>query len=236
MFTQIIKNEVKSMKKLKAICVAIAVILAASPAAYAFASELSLTGQYNSGNIEPTPAVEMTSAKGAENNTQDSLISEICDYDGRTKQKSYFINGDEWTVVEKIGTSFKDEKLPENLSEYEVVYQEIFPSEIQTKATYTPTTLVNTRQYYRNGDLVASVHEEYEVWYYTSGLVHLYSCSLSKSTASGYGSSNFVYGNIVNTDGSVSYLDGFKFVVRGIIYSATYDINFIVTPSYYQFY
>lgn len=224
------------MKKIKALSVILALTLAIFPVANTYASSLSEEVQKNVAEPTPIPVGEMNSVKNAERTTSDLLISDICDYDGLTKSQSYVINGDEWTVVEMIGKSIEDEKLPESFSKYEVVYQETFSSDIQTKAAYTPRTLVNTRQYYRNGNLVATVHEEYEVWYYTSGLVHLYSCSLSKSTAAGYGSSNIILGNVVNTDGSVSYLNGFKFVVSATNYSATYDINFIVTPTYYQFY
>lgn len=121
------------MKKIKALSVISAVTLAVVPVSFVFASEISSSRNSLKIIAEPTPApAEKTnSVKNAESNTPDSLISETSDYDGRIKTQSYNINGDEWTVVMKIGESFANEELPEGFSEYEVVYQKTFPSEIQ---------------------------------------------------------------------------------------------------------
>ena len=120
------------MRKLKTVCAVFAIALAIVPVAGAYASGRSLTEEYReTATPTPVPAEAKISVDEGANHTQNSLASEISDYDGRTKKASYVINGDEWTVIMKIGESYANEELPEGFSEYETVYQETFPFEIQ---------------------------------------------------------------------------------------------------------
>lgn len=116
------------MKKLKALCVVLVAALAIVPMAHAFASEPDPTGKYQV-TAKPTPIPKSSSVKSIESNTQDSLCSELSDYNGRIKEESHIKNGDEWTVVFKVGAGFADEELPEGFSDWETVYQETFPLE-----------------------------------------------------------------------------------------------------------
>lgn len=111
------------MKKFKVSGIILAVTLAIVPAVRTYASGLFSAGKYQV-KAEPTPAAGRAVVENMENNTTASLSSEIGDYDGRIKQTKYVINGDEWTVVMKVGASFANEKLPDGMSEYELVYQE----------------------------------------------------------------------------------------------------------------
>ncbi len=223
------------MKRFKRLAVILALLMVMQPITQVNAEGLSPVEGHRENAPEPTPAGQLAEDVMDKNITA-FLTDSASDYVGRIKKAIYNVNGDECTVVEKIGVGAYDEELPEGMSEIEFVYHESFAPKNMTKSDYTSTILSNTRSYYRNGNLVANVYEDYEVWYYSTGKVDLAGYSLGKSTASGYGSSDFVYGSVVNTDGSVSYTSGFQFEVRGTFCTAVYDINLIVTPSYYSFY
>ena len=98
-------------------------------------------------------------------------------------------------------------------------------------SNYTTQIHANTRIFYKDSNPVASIREEYEVLYYGKSEIHFHSCTFLKSTVLDYDSSDFIFGSISNTDGSVSYLKGTGFVVNGPSYSKQYDIDFIVTNT-----
>ncbi len=215
------------MKKI--VCNLLVLCLLFSPLAV-YASEEKIVRPF----VEPTPYEDNLKTMKTEN--FDILCSEISDYDGRIKEENFIVNGDSWTVVEKIGAQIEDEEVMEGFSGFETVYEERYNVPSFASAAYTTRTLTNTRNYLKNGNLVAATSESYTVYYYDNGKVHIAAHSISKNTAAGYGSSDFVLGTVVNTDGSVSYTRDFKFVVNGTFYSVTYDFNFIVTYTYNQCY
>jgi hypothetical protein len=119
----------------------------------------------------------------------------------------------------------------ENVTTYETI---ALPTNLiqQRAASYKSTDIDWYADLYtRGGDYMCSVKEVCTVWYYTDGKVHLYKRVISVTK----GSANINYGNIVNTDGSVSYTE--KDSVDKYFFPAYeyHYIDFIVTSSYYNF-
>jgi len=115
--------------------------------------------------------------------------------------------------------------------------QTMEPPEQMMRDSYESRVLSNTRIYYSAGGAVKAVLEEsYTVWYFTTNKVHIFSRLLSIHGAAGYESSSVTYGNAVNTDGSVSYVENCYVDIIGGGKTERHAINFIVTPSYYNFY
>lgn len=106
-----------------------------------------------------------------------------------------------------------------------------------TRDSYETRILDNTRVYYSNtGAVMAVLEEAYTVYYYTSNKVHLFTFSLDIHGASDYLNSRVVYGEIENTDGSLSYISGTYAELIGNGTTERRPINFIVTPTYHNFY
>jgi len=185
--------------------------------------------------ITPTPVGEIAVSSQESNDDYDLSIS---DYAGRVKTYTYIDNyGNTSKIVYNVGIAFEDIVLPEGNSDWihsETVYD--LPSDEMTKESYTISHKTNSRDYYKGNTYAATLYEDYEVWYFDSGKVHIYSYSLSLSTASGFGSSEITYGNIINTDGSVSYTEDFRVTIKGLFYNQVNPFNFIVTPTYYSFF
>lgn len=228
------------MKKM--ICLVIAVcLLVPTIAVNAAAAESSGRQEITKQCAEPTPVPER---EETENTADKSAVSlEVSDYSGCVKEETYFFQGDEWkvisTVEETVGVSLDDMELPEapeGFSEIERVERRFELPEFYADSEYTVVTRSNTKEYLKNGDIVANVTQSYEVWYFESGKVHIYASGVSLSTAAGYKGSYLTEGNVINTDGSVSYTEGYKLTVIGRFYHTEYKLGFIVTPSYYKFY
>lgn len=83
---------------------------------------------------------------------------------------------------------------------------------------------------------IATVESLYNVWYYINdnkvhlrGRVHTYQLFDSSHSA------QVIYGNIINTDGSVSYTSGDKFKLSKNGEDYITDLNFYVSPTTYSF-
>lgn len=83
---------------------------------------------------------------------------------------------------------------------------------------------------------MAVLKELYTVYYYTSNKVHLYAIKLDIHGAADYSNSRVVLGSIINTDGSLSYISGTYAELVSKKVTEKRPINFIVTPTYYNFY
>lgn len=150
--------------------------------------------------------------------------------------EEHVVDGKTITIEVYYNVSKEDIEIPEGFSEWETVTLYADPPSFMERSSYTPETHECEVKYLEDGDLVAVVSAEYEVWYYTDNKVHLYSRTFSKLTAAGYGDSYFEYGSIVNTDGAMSYTSGDRFYVKGKGVNRAHAINFFVTPTYYHFY
>lgn len=82
-----------------------------------------------------------------------------------------------------------------------------------------------------DGEEVAVVSASYEVGYFENNKIHLYIRSLSRHVVHGYDSSYIHYGTIINTDGSISYTAGDKFILIGNDINTDISLDFIVTPN-----
>lgn len=105
---------------------------------------------------------------------------------------------------------------------------------------YEEKILICTRTvWHRSGILehkVATIDAAYTVWYYTNvDRVHLRHRDYTTKLFDSDYSTQIIYGNIVNTDGSVSYISGDKFRTTKNGNSKDYDLNFVVTPTTYSF-
>lgn len=210
------------------------VILAVPLVGYGFAGAPGTsTGKVIS--VEPTPALEevdetafMVSA---------GLDSAEFDYVGREKTVTFELDGDTWTIVSRVCKDAEEaySLVPDDF-EWTKGETVIDLPDVDLKASYTPVTLSNQRSYLKNGVMVASTYEEVEVWYYTTNQVHLYSRRIDSAHSFGYGLSHVNYGNIVNTDGSISYTSGDSFTVQSLTYQQLYFLNFYVTHLGYLFY
>lgn len=228
------------MKKM--ICLVIAVcLLVPTIAVNAAAAESSGRQEITKQCAEPTPVPER---EETENTADKSAVSlEVSDYSGCVKEETYFFQGDEWkvisTVEETVGVSLDDMELPEapeGFSEIERVERRFELPEFYADSDYTVVTRSNTKEYLKNGDIVANVTQSYEVWYFESGKVHIYASGVSLNTAAGYKGSYLTEGNVVSADGSVNYTEGYKLTVIGSSYYTEHELDFIVSPSYYKFY
>ena len=150
--------------------------------------------------------------------------------------EEHIVDGKTITIEVYYNVSREDIEIPEGFSEWETVTLYADPPSFMERSSYTPEVHQCEVKYLEDGDLVAVVSAEYEVWYYTDDKVHLYSRTFSKLTAAGYGESYFEYGSIVNTDGAISYTSGDRFYVKGKGVNRAHAINFFVTPTYYYFY
>lgn len=150
--------------------------------------------------------------------------------------EEHIVDGKTITIEVYYNVSKEDIEIPEGFSEWETVTLYADPPSFMERSSYTPEVHQCEVKYLEDGDLVAVVSAEYEVWYYTDDKVHLYSRTFSKLTAAGYGESYFEYGSIVNTDGAISYTSGDRFYVKGKGVNRAHAINFFVTPTYYYFY
>lgn len=127
-------------------------------------------------------------------------------------------------------------EVPEGLLEIERVERRFGLPEFYADSDYTVVKRENTKEYLKNGYVVATVKQSYDVWYFESGKVHIYTSCVSLHTAEGYEKSYLTEGDVINTDGSVSYTEGYKLTVIGRSYYTEHELGFIVTPSYYKFY
>jgi len=98
------------------------------------------------------------------------------------------------------------------------------------------TVYRHTKAYdFYKGDLrIARAEIECIVWHYTDGKVHLYSRTITPSSISNYNIMR-TYGQIVNTDGSLSYTSGDSIHIATYTESWDYAIEFRVTPSGHTF-
>lgn len=190
---------------------------------------------------EPTPVPVEGEIESRADKAAVSLA--VSDYPGYVKEETYFFHGDEWkiisTVEEKAGAFLDDmevPEVPEGVLEIERVERRFELPELYTNSDYTVVKRENTKNYLKNGELVANVTQSYDVWYFESGKVHIHTSCVSLSTTAGYRESYLTEGAVTNTDGSVSYTEGYKLTVVGNSYFTEYELGFIVTPSYYKFY
>lgn len=235
-----LRKEKNFMKK--RICLAIAVcLLVPTVAVNAAAAESSGRQEITKQYAEPTPEPVMREIGDTADKAAVSLA--VSDYPGCVKEETYFFHGDEWkiisTVEEKAGVSLDDMELPEapeGLLEIERVERRFGLPEFYADSDYTVVKRENTKKYLKNGNLVANVTQSYDVWYFESGKVHIYTSCVSLHTAAGYEESYLTEGDVINTDGSVSYTEGYKLTIIGRSYYTEHELGFIVTPSYYKFY
>lgn len=223
----------------KRICLVIAVcILVPAVAANVAAAESSGRQEITKQCAEPTPVPAVRESGDTADKAAVSLA--VSDYPGCVKEETYFFHGDEWkiisTVEEKAGASLDDAEVPEGLLEIARVERQFGFPEFYADSDYTVVKRENTKEYLKNGKLVANVKQSYDVWYFESGKVHIYTSCVSLRTAEGYEKSYLTEGDVINTDGSVSYTEGYKLTVIGRSYYTEHELGFIVTPSYYKFY
>lgn len=223
----------------KRICLVIAVcILVPAVAANVAAAESSGRQEITKQCAEPTPVPAVRESGDTADKAAVSLA--VSDYPGCVKEETYFFHGDEWkiisTVEEKAGASLDDAEVPEGLLEIARVERQFGFPEFYADSDYTAVKRENTKEYLKNGKLVANVKQSYDVWYFESGKVHIYTSCVSLRTAEGYEKSYLTEGDVINTDGSVSYTEGYKLTVIGRSYYTEHELGFIVTPSYYKFY
>ncbi len=115
------------------------------------------------------------------------------------------------------------------------ISDEINEPVFETNASYTAQEYSHTFGFYNGDLLVATATEVCTVWHYTDGKVHLYRRTITgSSVVSGY-TIGWTYGSIVNTDGSRSYTSGDRATVSKLSNSATYALDFYITPSDYGF-
>jgi uncharacterized membrane protein YciS (DUF1049 family) len=107
--------------------------------------------------------------------------------------------------------------------------------QFMTSASYVEKELTSTEYATANSQIVVTIERKCKVWYYTDGKVHLYSRSITKSTTPAYSPTTITLGNIVNTDGSLSYTSGDKVKISNGTTSYTEALEFNVTPSGYSF-
>lgn len=116
---------------------------------------------------------------------------------------------------------------------WEVCYEVTNEPEIYTREAYTSEQIDNIMIFSVGDDEKAMFDQQVTVWKYPSGKVHIYKRTLHKAIFdSDYSNSFFTAGNIVNTDGSLSYMHGDKVSVRKGRVSYNYDIVFYITPTY----
>lgn len=121
------------MKRFKRLAAILALLMVMLPITQVNAAGLSPVERHRVNAPEPTPAGQLVEDVMYKNITA-SLTDGASDYAGRIKKATYNVNGDEWTVVLKIGVGAYDEKLPEGMSEIEFVYHESFAPKDMTKS------------------------------------------------------------------------------------------------------
>lgn len=83
---------------------------------------------------------------------------------------------------------------------------------------------------------IATINSSYEVWYYTTDAkVHLRSRNHTTTMNDSNYSYEIDYGNIVNTDGSVSYVTDVFVLIDSDGKIDTHSLNFVVTPTQVSF-
>ncbi len=103
-----------------------------------------------------------------------------------------------------------------------------------SRASYEAYEYSETFGFRLNGELVAEATEVCTVWHYTDGKVHLYSRSITVRRLVTYDASR-TYGQIVNTDGSLSFTYGDRVHLYGITNTWDFAIDFRVTPTEAEF-
>lgn len=100
--------------------------------------------------------------------------------------------------------------------------------------SYTAYRYSQTFDFYDGDVRVARAVPECIVWHYTDGKVHLYSRTMTASSIQDY---NIVktYGQIVNTDGSLSYTSGDSVYISSFVANWEYAIDFRATPTEQSF-
>lgn len=86
--------------------------------------------------------------------------------------------------------------------------------------------------YNENGEAVVVSSKQAIVWHYLNGKVHLYSRVIHVAGIGEYSSSYASYGQIINTDGSLSYTLGDTIEFSD---GETYAYDFIMNQEYYVF-
>ena len=103
-----------------------------------------------------------------------------------------------------------------------------------SRASYEVYEYSESFNIYINGEHVATPTEVCTVWHYTDGKVHLYSRSITVRRLVYYDASR-TYGQIVNTDGSLSFTYGDRVHLYGETNSWDFAIDFRVTPTEAEF-
>lgn len=107
-------------------------------------------------------------------------------------------------------------------------------SQVSRDTSYSVYQYTKSYDFYDESLWVAGVEIECIVWHYADGKVHLYSRSMSTSKIIDYNVFT-TYGQIVNTDGSLSYTSGDSVYISSFVASWDYAIEFRITPSGHQF-
>lgn len=114
---------------------------------------------------------------------------------------------------------------------------EISGPKINTRASYDIVNRTITHNIYADpaDEVPAAILKcTYTIYYYTDNKVHLYTKSITTYTPPTYANSYFRYGDIYNTDGSIS-----STVDKFVLYKdstpiAFMNVHFGVTPTYYR--
>ena len=156
-----------------------------------------------------------------------SAITDLIDLHNVSVTKMNYPNqGDNECQVRQVTNQIEINTYLQNAN-WEVCYEDVEMPYVYTRETYTQEQYDNVMVFLVNDDEKAVFDQQITVWRYASGKIHIYKRTLLKEIFdSNYSSSYFTPGNIVNTDGSLSYMNGDKLAVRGEGRAYNYNIAF----------
>ena len=99
-----------------------------------------------------------------------------------------------------------------------------------SRSSYTVYSYTDGFEFRLDGEHVATANIECIVYHYDDGKVHLYSRSITARRILNFDVAR-TYGQIVNTDGSLSYTTGDRVHIYAIMGTWNYAIDFRVTPT-----
>ncbi len=169
----------------------------------------------NDAIVAPTPMPEFQTQEA-----ETSPKERVAYYESEDGIIWKFVSVSEWVTPETLSSEAEKTEAAENNYESKILSNKI-------------------SIWYRLGTSetkIATVESLYNVWYYLNdNKVHLRGRSHTYQLFDSEHSAQIVYGNIINTDGSVSFTSGDKFKLTKNGEDYITNLNFYVSPTTYSF-